>query len=117
MHAAAFFERVDVGRVEGDVVALGDDLSPRTLLAAYRAGCFPWPTPELPVIPWCSPDPRAVLPVDRVHLGRTLRASVRRGGWTSTVDTAFADVVERCADRDETWITPAMRSAYVELHR
>ena len=110
------WDDLDLDHLYGDVVAVGDDLSARTLLGAYRSGCFPWPTPGWPATPWCSPDPRAVLPVEALHLGRTLRARLRRCGWETTVDHAFSDVVDFCADRPETWITPVMRAAYTALH-
>jgi leucyl/phenylalanyl-tRNA--protein transferase len=58
-----------------------------------------------------------VLRVEALHLGRTLRTRLRRCGWETTVDGAFADVIAACAARPETWITPAMRAAYLALHR
>lgn len=114
---AGFWNTIDVAGTTGEVIALGDDLSPGTLLDAYRHGCFPWPGSGWPAIPWCSPDPRAVLPPGRLHVSRSLRARLRTCGWHTTVDTAFDDVVAGCADRPETWITPAMRTSYGALHR
>ena len=71
-------------------------------------------------LPWFSPEPRAVIPVGQVHVSRSLRRRVARCGWTTTVDTAFADVVVGCAspraDDDGTWVTPEMRDAYQALH-
>ncbi len=98
-------------------VAVGDDLSPVTLLAAYRIGLFPWPTGGLTW--WWSPDPRAVIDPERVHVPRTVRRRLRRADLTTTVDRAFDAVVDACADRpgEGTWITPAMRAAYGRLHR
>jgi leucyl/phenylalanyl-tRNA--protein transferase len=115
------------------------------LVAAYRAGCFPWPSGEPeesldraarrlvrrgdvplwpgddPHVPWCSPDPRAVLLADRVVRSRSLRRSLRRSGWETTMDVAFDEVVAGCAapapGRESTWITDRMRSAYSSLHR
>ena len=141
MDPAAFFEGLDVVRAPLELVALGGTLEPRTLEAAYRAGCFPWPAsgaderaltkqvrrlarqgrvPVLPgndgLVPWCSPHPRAVLLTDRVSLPRSLRQQLRRCGWTTTLDAAFAEVLASCADRDETWITERMQQAYRQLH-
>ena len=96
-------------------LALGGDLAPGTLLAAYRAGIFPMPLGRR--LAWWSPDPRAVLPLDGLHVSRSLRRSVRR--HRVTVDAAFDRVVSGCADpaRQGRWITPAVRHAYGELHQ
>lgn len=97
-------------------VAVGGDLEPGTLLAAYRSGAFPMRqgTGELA---WWSPDPRAVLTVDGFRLTRSLRRSRRR--YTTTIDTAFERVVEACAERGDEeyhWITAEVRAAYARLH-
>jgi leucyl/phenylalanyl-tRNA--protein transferase len=141
---AALFETLDVVGAPRALVALGGTLEPATLVAAYRAGCFPWPSsgrhgrslarqarrliragevPLLPgedgLVPWCSPDPRAVLLPDHLVVSRSLRRTLRRSGWTTTVDVAFDTVVAACADRGDegTWITERMREGYVALHR
>ncbi|HZA80421.1 MAG TPA: leucyl/phenylalanyl-tRNA--protein transferase [Actinomycetes bacterium] len=106
---------------EDGLVGIGADLEPATLLDAYRRGIFPWPHPGVP-LPWFSPDPRGVIPLDGLVVSRSLRARLRRSGWETTVDRAFAAVLAGCADRrgtpreDGTWITPAMRVAYQRLH-
>jgi len=90
-----------------------------TLLAAYRQGVFPWPADGVELL-WWSPDPRAVLPPDGVHVSRSLARRLRGGGFRVTIDAAFDDVVAGCADRapgEEPWITPAIRDAYARLHR
>jgi len=144
--AASFFDHLDVAAAPGDLVALGGHLDVETLLAAYRAGCFPWPAPgrdeaaldrvfrriaveddEVPVVPgtdfgatllpWFSPHPRPILLPDRVTVPRSLRRRLRRCGWETTMDTAFDAVIAGCADRPETWITGAMHDAYRALHR
>ncbi len=99
------------------VVGVGADLQPTTLVAAYRNGVFPWPHEGMP-LPWFSPDPRAVFWVDDIHVSRSLRRTLRRSGWTTTVDVAFDDVVRACGtDRDDgTWITSEMAAAYRRLH-
>ena len=101
------------------LVALGGELDVPTLLAAYRAGVFPWSSD--PVLTWWSPDPRAIfdLPSWRAH--RTVGRTARRCGWTFSVDRAFGEVMQGCAesaeDRPSTWITGDFVRAYVELHR
>ncbi len=100
------------------LVGLGADLAPATLADAYRRGIFPWPHPGV-ALPWFCPDPRSVLTPDSVHLSRSCRRTLRRSGWTTTVDAATEAVLDACADRggDGTWITPAMRGAYLQLAR
>ena len=103
---------------EDGVVGVGADLSPSTLVDAYRRGIFPWPHPGTP-LPWFSPDPRGVLWPREVVVSRSLARRLRRSGWTTTVDVAFEDVVRGCAQgRGEagTWISPPMLRAYVRLH-
>src|SRR5215204_696915 len=100
---------------EDGLVGIGADLDPATLVDAYRRGIFPWPHPGAP-LPWFSPDPRGVIPLDGVAVSRSLRARLRRSGWETTVDRAFAAVLAGCADRGGTWITPPMRAAYRRLH-
>ena len=99
-----------------DVVAVGADLAPGTLLAAYRAGLFPMPVPATSAMVWWSPEPRGILPLDGFRLSRSLRRTRRR--FTITVDRAFADVMAGCADpaREGRWITREIRAAYAELH-
>lgn len=98
-----------------ELVAVGADLSPGMLLAGYRRGLFPMPDRDL--LGWWSPDPRAILPPALVHVGRSLRRALPR--FEVTVDRAFAEVVDACADprRPHGWITPPYRAGYLELHR
>jgi leucyl/phenylalanyl-tRNA--protein transferase len=77
------------------IVALGADLEPGTLVAAYRAGLFPMPFDRKRVA-WYSPDPRGILPLDGLIVSRSLRRSLRR--YDVCVDTAFRAVVQRCGD-------------------
>ena len=83
---------------EDGLVGIGADLEPATLLDAYRRGIFPWPHPGAP-LPWFSPDPRGVIPLDGLVVSRSLRTRLRRSGWETTVDRAFSAVLAGCADR------------------
>jgi leucyl/phenylalanyl-tRNA--protein transferase len=109
------------GATEDGLVGIGADLEPATLVDAYRRGIFPWPHPGAP-LPWFSPDPRGVIPLDGVAVSRSLRARLRNAGWETTVDRAFAAVLAGCADRrgklreGGTWITGPMQVAYQRLH-
>jgi len=100
-----------------DLVGVGGDLAPGTLLAAYRSGVFPMGLGEDGARPmgWWSPDPRGVLLPGRISVSRSLRKSCRR--FEFRVDHAFDEVVERCGYSDvpsfrklfkrETSLTPA----------
>jgi leucyl/phenylalanyl-tRNA--protein transferase len=98
-----------------DLVAMGADLQPGTLLAAYRAGLFPMPG-DVEAMLWWSPVERGILPLDGLRVTRSLRASVRR--MEVRVDTAFEEVVAACADpsRDSGWIDDDVMEAYTGLH-
>jgi leucyl/phenylalanyl-tRNA---protein transferase len=98
------------------LVGVGADLEPGTVLAAYRRGMFPMPLGAHGPIGWWSPDPRAVIPLDGLRVSRSLRRNLRR--YEVRVDTAFADVIDACADpvRPHGWISPEVRRAYRTLH-
>jgi leucyl/phenylalanyl-tRNA--protein transferase len=101
------------------LIAAGGDLSVATLVEAYARGIFPWFGEGDPIL-WWSPDPRMVLPTDGFHVSRSLARRLGRGGFRVSMDEAFAAVVDACAAprRDEagTWLVPAMRAAYRDLH-
>ena len=80
------------------LLAAGGELSVERLLEAYRRGVFPWYSGDEPVL-WWSPDPRMVLYCDELKVPRSLAKSVRNKGYEVRVDTAFAAVLEGCADR------------------
>ena len=99
------------------LLAAGGELSSERLLQAYRHGVFPWYSGDEPIL-WWSPDPRMVLYCDELKVARSLAKSVRNKGYSVRVDTAFAAVLEGCADRPEgTWLGADMRKAYLRLHR
>ncbi len=98
------------------LVAVGGDLRPATLLRAYRAGVFPWYNENEPIL-WWSPDPRAIFELDHFSLSRRLARTIRAGKFRMTINTAFADVMHGCADRERTWITSDMFQAYTRLHQ
>lgn len=101
------------------LLAVGGDLGPERLMCAYRRGIFPWYSESQPILWWC-PDPRVVLFPERLRISRSLRKRLRNAGFRVTWDTAFAEVVARCAapreDQDGTWITHEMAVAYRRLH-
>ena len=99
------------------LVAMGGDFSPERLLAAYRAGIFPW---SVKPITWWSPDPRGVLELEDFHISQSLAKFLRKGIYEVTMDRAFREVVQACAvpdpKRGGTWITGEFIAAYSRLH-
>lgn len=100
----------------GDLVGVGAELDPATVLSAYRGGLFPMPVVAGGDIGWWSPLDRGVLPLDGLVVSRSLRKSVRR--FEIRVNTAFAAVMDGCAnpERDGCWIDPQILRAYQHLH-
>lgn len=100
-----------------EVIGVGADLEPGTLLAAYRGGVFPMPA-RRGLVAWWSPDPRGIIPLETegLHLSRSLRRSRRR--FEIRVDTAFDEVIAGCADRSRSgaWIDRDIVRAYIRLH-
>jgi leucyl/phenylalanyl-tRNA---protein transferase len=102
---------------ESDLITIGGDLLPSTLIHAYRRGIFPMEVTGLPgVLGWWSPDPRGILPLDGLRVTRSMRQSARR--FEIRVDTCFANVIRACADpsRQDGWITDNFIAAYQRLH-
>lgn len=107
-----------------ELVAVGGDLEPETLLGAYSAGMFPMPLPEYlhdqigdeQPIGWWSPHPRGVLPLDGLIVSRSLRKSCNK--FEIRINTAFEDVIKACADpsREHGWINEEFIAAYKRLH-
>jgi leucyl/phenylalanyl-tRNA---protein transferase len=99
-----------------EIIGVGADLEPGTLLAAYRSGLFPMRIRARGPIAWWSPDPRGVIPLDALHVSRSLRRSCAR--YEVTVDTAFDEVVRGCADpsRPGGWIDDEFAGAYRTLY-
>jgi leucyl/phenylalanyl-tRNA--protein transferase len=102
-------------------VCVGGRLSPPWLLDAYRHGIFPWPVWDDEPLAWWSPDPRALIELDGLHVSARLRRTLRSGRFDATIDREFAAVIRGCATAKgrvgQTWLTPAMIAAYCELHR
>lgn len=99
-------------------MAITADLTVERLREAYPKGIFPWT--ENPVT-WWSPDPRGILPLDRLHVPQRLERTLRGGKFRFTVNQAFEEVIRGCAatapGREPSWIGPAFLQAYVALHR
>ena len=115
------FPPVDQALTEPNgLLCAGGDLSEPRLLLAYRHGIFPWFSEGEPIL-WWSPDPRAVFELASCHPNSRSARYLRRSGWTARVNFDFEAVIDACAaPRDYasgTWITSAMRAAYLRLHQ
>jgi leucyl/phenylalanyl-tRNA--protein transferase len=102
------------------LIAVGGDLHPSRVLRGYATGIFPWYSEGQPIL-WHSPNPRFVLDIDQLHVGRTLRQTMKKRPYELTLDSAFPEVIAACAGsprpgQDGTWITDDMEKAYVHLH-
>jgi len=102
------------------LLAVGGDLSPKRLIAAYARGIFPWYS-EPPIL-WFSPDPRLVLFPEELHVASRLHRQLAKNPFEIRMDTAFESVIQSCArinrkDQAGTWITEEMIQAYIDLHK
>ena len=103
------------------LIGFGGVLSIEWLVDAYRHGIFPWPITDFEApLAWWSPDPRAIIEFDRFHVSRRLRRTCRSAKFEVTRDRDFPNVIRGCAmapsRRDQTWLTPGMIDAYIQLH-
>lgn len=107
-----------------DIVLFGGELTVENLRAAYRQGIFPWTIDGLP-LPWFCPEKRAILEFADLHVGRSLSKEQKKNRFTFTIDRAFSEVIEICAqikrggaDDEEsgTWITADFIETYTALH-
>ncbi len=90
-------------------------LEPDLLLEGYRLGVFPMAM-EDDSLEWFSPDPRAILPLDPFHVPHALRRLGRRKPFKITINQAFSDVIQACAERKDTWINEEIIESYTRLH-
>lgn len=106
---------------ENGILAVGGNLQPQTLLAAYSHGIFPWPIDELGLA-WFSPDPRAVLDFKDLHVSKSLKKVMKRADYDVSIDRCFGRVIRECAaqerpGQDGTWITPNLERSYCAFHQ
>ena len=93
------------------------EITPDLLMRAYAMGIFPMSEHrDDPEIFWVDPHLRGVFPLDGFHISRSLARALRRDDYTVTINTAFEAVVDRCADRADTWINDEIRRLYSALH-
>lgn len=101
------------------LLAIGGEITPECLLAAYAQGVFPWYNEGEPPL-WWSPDPRCVLEPARLHVSKSLDKKLKSQYFKLTFNENFTTTIRQCATapgRDSTWITAELISAWCELHR
>jgi leucyl/phenylalanyl-tRNA--protein transferase len=91
-------------------------IDPEVLLQGYRLGVFPMAMDD-GEIEWFSPDPRAIIPLDKFHVPQTLERVVRKKSFEIRINVSFTEVMEQCAQRPETWINDEIVESYSRLHR
>ena len=92
-------------------------LDPRLLLQGYATGIFPMAdSRDADELFWVEPRNRAIIPLDKFHISRSLKRTLRSGRFAVTRDRAFAEVIAACADREETWINAELEQAMIALH-
>jgi leucyl/phenylalanyl-tRNA--protein transferase len=92
-------------------------IAPDFLLAAYATGYFPMAESREGELRWCSPDPRAIIPLDAFNVSRSLYQTLKKNEFTVRWNTQFEEVIRQCAQRDETWISEEIIQSYLALHR
>jgi len=91
-------------------------INPEVLLQGYRLGVFPMAMDD-GEIEWFSPDPRAILPLDKFHIPHTLERVVRKKSFEIRINTSFSEVMQECAQRPETWINGEIIESYTRLYQ
>jgi leucyl/phenylalanyl-tRNA--protein transferase len=90
-------------------------IAPDVLLQGYRLGVFPMGM-EDGTIEWFSPQRRGIIPLDAFHVPHGLQRTLRKGKFEVRIDTSFAEVIKRCSERDDTWISGKIIESYTRLH-
>jgi leucyl/phenylalanyl-tRNA--protein transferase len=114
-----YFPPVHLAEPDG-LLAVGGDLTQERLLLAYRSGIFPWY--EGDHILWWSPDPRFILFPDQLKVSKSMLQLLKKEAFTFTINKDFEGVINNCktiSRREQvgTWITPAVKQAYIQLHK
>lgn len=93
-----------------------DKIDPEVLMAAYASGYFPMADSREGEIGWYSPDPRAIIPFDKLKISRSLNQTIRKKVFELRIDTQFEGVMRACAGRNDTWISEAIIQSYLQLY-
>lgn len=91
-------------------------IRPAVLIAAYRGGMFPMAVDNRGELGWFSPDPRGIIPLDGLHIPKGLKRALKKDPFEIRINTQFSEVMDGCAERDTTWISPEIKRSYEKLH-
>ena len=92
-------------------------LSPEVLLFAYQQGLFPMAeSRNAKRVQWVEPQKRGIFKLGNFHISRSLKRIILKKDYSITVNSCFPKVVEKCADRRETWINDDIYNCYCKLH-
>lgn len=99
------------------------NITPELLLSAYMQGIFPMAeSADSDDVFWVDPDERGIFPLDQFHVPKKLAKKIKSEPFKVRVNTAFQDVMLKCAeptdnvDRQNTWINKTILTRYNELH-
>ncbi|MBI3586071.1 MAG: leucyl/phenylalanyl-tRNA--protein transferase [Ignavibacteriales bacterium] len=92
-------------------------IEPQFLLMAYCNGYFPMADSKTGEIGWYSPDPRTIFDLNEFNVPRSLRLTIKKNLFEIRLNTRFEEVMRKCGEREETWISEDIIQSYVELHR
>lgn len=113
-----FFPAVEFADPDG-LIAVGGRLTTKWLIDAYQHGIFPWPVSD-DILAWWTPDPRAIVELDQLHVSRRLARTISSGRYQVSCNRDFAAVIQGCATAQDrrfgTWLTAEMQGAYLRLH-
>ncbi len=92
-------------------------IGPQVLINAYSNGFFPMAEGREGEIFWHSPDPRAIIPLEKIRMPRSLKQAIKKEGFVFRIDSCFEDVINACAERVNTWISQEIINSYIILHK
>ena len=110
----------DPAKADGNIVAVGGNLSPGMLLSAYEQGIFPWYNPADPIL-WQSPDPRCLIFPGKLHISNSMQKILKQGVYDIYFDRDFSEIIRACSQmyrpgQNGTWITRDIIDAYTVLY-
>ncbi len=114
------FPPIELASKEG-ILAIGGDLHPSRLFAAYQKGIFPWYNEGEPIV-WYSPDPRMVLFPNKIKITKSMRKILRDSTFKVTFNQNFEQVIRHCKtvqrkEQEGTWITDDLEKSMIILHK
>lgn len=126
-HQSKIFPSLETTDSDG-IIGFSETMEIPMIIDAYRSGIFPWPMPEIDIVPWFAPLERAVIFFDQFKISKRTKRQIRSSGFTAACNTAFREVMIKCSEPENrkykrksdrkiaSWITPDMIDAYCTLN-